>query len=154
MTALKPALAGRFVRQQPYASVLAVIPDFLDGLCFSSTLDGFGCRVKCVASGYDALRCLWREAVDVVLCDCELPDGTWQELLEEVLVAFKPAPAFLLACPHGSAHSVPDGVHNVLSKPLEARQLLYAISDAARVTRDKRHGPPSSRPFSAGQPSA
>ena len=43
-----------------------------------------GCRVICVESGMDALRCLDQTVVDAVIVDLRLPDINGKELLSQV----------------------------------------------------------------------
>lgn len=89
-----------------------------------------------VASAYtvaEGVEAVGKGEIGIVLCDRNLPDGTWQQLFEAV-DALEPSPLFIAVCLHADealwAEVLNLGGYDVLSKPFHVdevgRVLLHA----------------------------
>ncbi|HLH42803.1 MAG TPA: response regulator [Bryobacteraceae bacterium] len=111
-------------------------------LCISASLEDHdalrrilaepGWRIISANSCQQAIQCLCRDRVEVILCDANLPDATWRDILSQIADLTNP-PALIVA------GGEPDvdlraqvralGGCDVLAKPLsqeQARSVLYA----------------------------
>lgn len=93
-----------------------------------------------IASNYqEAVACLCRDRVDVVVCESHLPDGTWKDLLGHIAEMLDP-PALIVTSGVVDAQ-FRDGVramggYDVITKPFDAEDVrhLLATADADRVS--------------------
>ena len=93
-----------------------------------------------IASNYqEAVACLCRDRVDVVVCECHLPDGTWKDLLGHIAEMLDP-PALIVTSGVVDAHFRAGvramGGYDVITKPFDAEEVrhLLAMADANRVS--------------------
>ena len=75
----------------------------------------------------------------VVICDANLPDGTWRNLRAHV--ASLPDPPLLIVASHLAddqlwTEALSSGAHDVLAKPFRAREIFQAVSLAWRRWKD------------------
>jgi len=93
-----------------------------------------------IASNYqEAVACLCRDRVDVVVCERHLPDGTWKDLLGHIAEMLDP-PALIVTSGVVDAHFRAGvramGGYDVITKPFDAEEVrhLLAMADANRVS--------------------
>jgi DNA-binding response OmpR family regulator len=75
----------------------------------------------------------------IVICDADLPDGTWRTLL--TYGASLPNPPLLIVASHLAddrlwLQALNLGAHDVLAKPFRAREVFQAVSLAWRRWKD------------------
>lgn len=85
----------------------------------------------------------WPEAIallrifptPVVICDADLPDGSWRKLIEH-LALFRNPPRLIVASHHADdrlrAEALALGVHSILSMPFHNAEVCQAIAPAWR----------------------
>lgn len=81
----------------------------------------------------DALEVLPAERTAVVICDSELPDGDWKEILEALVLQPHPPPLVVtsrLADERLWAEVLHLDGSDVLAKPLDRREVLWAVNSA------------------------
>lgn len=92
------------------------------------------------ASNYQqAVACLCRDRMDIVVCESHLPDGTWRDLLGHI-AEMMDAPALIVTSRMADAdfraevHAL--GGYDVLIKPFNAEEVkrVLAAADRHRVT--------------------
>jgi DNA-binding NtrC family response regulator len=93
-----------------------------------------------IASNYqEAVACLCRDRVDVVVCERHLPDGTWKDLLGQIAEMLDP-PALIVTSGVVDAHFRAGvramGGYDVIIKPFDAEEVrhLLATADANRAS--------------------
>ena len=103
-------------------------------LAFRYMLEHYGCRITEAGNGKEALNCLSRERVDVVLTDLYMPGMDGLALLREILE--RPGPRPRVIAISGSPNLGKEaslsaaralGADIVLPKPLSRDQLITAI---------------------------
>lgn len=114
--------------------VLAVITSDEDQLCVQRTLCGSMWRVSCACSYSQARALLGRTTVKVVICDRDLPDGSWKDILAE-LFHLPVQPKLIVISRHADellwAEVLNLGGYDVLSKPLAEQELLWSVTVAS-----------------------
>jgi DNA-binding NtrC family response regulator len=98
-------------------------------------------RVQHAPSAAAAIRELRRTPYDVVLCEKQLEDAMWAEMLE--LVSRIPAgPAFIVASlfadEHLWAEALNLGAYDVLAKPFEPAEVTRVLMSASRFRERRR----------------
>src|SRR6266478_5238893 len=78
-----------------------------------------------------ALTILRESRIPIVVCECDLAPGTWQEMLEQL--ALLPNPPFLivtsmLADEHLWAEALNIGAYDVLAKPFDRKEVIRIFS--------------------------
>lgn len=93
-----------------------------------------------IASNYqEAVACLCRDRVDVVVCERHLPDGTWKDLLGHIAGMLDP-PALIVTSGVVDAHFRAGvramGGYDVITKPFDAEEVRHvlAMADPNRVS--------------------
>jgi DNA-binding NtrC family response regulator len=86
-----------------------------------------------VQSYRDALYVLVNRHVAVLLCDDNLPDGSWKDLLGQI--AMMPEPPRLVVMAEISdralcAEAINLGSHDVLAKPVDETEILHVVARA------------------------
>jgi DNA-binding response OmpR family regulator len=98
-------------------------------------LDGPECRVYRAAARRDALPLMRRQCPDVVICEPNLPDGQWQDLLND-LQDLPRTPMLivssLLADDRLWAEVLNIGGFDVLMKPFHHDEVIRVVNMAAR----------------------
>ncbi|CDL86768.1 two-component system response regulator GlrR [Xenorhabdus cabanillasii] len=110
-------------------------PSLLKLLGMRLTSEGF--RVTTVESGYEALRMLLKEKVDLVISDLRMDEMDGMALFAEIQKQHPGMPVIILTA-HGS---IPDavaatqqGVFSFLTKPVDRDALYKAIDDALELS--------------------
>ena len=89
----------------------------------------------------EALAFLHDNPTQVVICESELPDGTWQDLLSQ-LGRMQHPPMLIVASVLADAglwsQVLNLGGHNVLAKPLDRREVLHVVNSACSSWQNQR----------------
>lgn len=104
----------------------------------------------------EALEFLRHNLTPIVICESELPDGTWQDVLSE-LAALEPQPALVVTSRLADdalwAEVLHLGGFNVLSKPLNLNEVMHVVSYAWMLWKSQWELPPRFAQSSASQAS-
>ena len=89
----------------------------------------------------ESLRLLHDADVSVVLCERELPDGTWKDLLESIATATTFSPRVIVTSADADnylwSEVLKRGGFDVLLKPVEPQELFRVASLANRSWREQ-----------------
>jgi DNA-binding response OmpR family regulator len=81
----------------------------------------------------DALEFLWNNPTPVAICESELPDGSWKDLLDQ-FAFLKYAPAFVVSSRLADeilwSEALNLGADNVLAKPFDMKEVFHVVSFA------------------------
>jgi two-component system response regulator AtoC len=119
--------------------LLAVSSDPRDPEVLESHLHGW--RVQRADSCSDALAILRRSMCDVVLCERDLPDGCWRDLLNGLGALRDTLPVVVMSAAADEsmwAEVLREGGFDLLSKPLETHEVCRVLP-IARVHSSHRH---------------
>ena len=90
-------------------------------------------RITSASCGQQAIQCLCRDRVEVILCDAGLPDATWRDILSQIADLTNP-PALIVAVWEADesfrALVRALGGYDVLAKPFVAEQVKHVMSAA------------------------
>lgn len=111
--------------------LLTVSPGLDDHLSLQRILDADQCRIDNVSSWREAVGYLRNSGPAVVVCESQLPDGSWKDLLR-ALRALKNPPPMIVMSWHADealwAEVLNLGGYDVLMKPFDGQEV-------SRVTR-------------------
>jgi DNA-binding response OmpR family regulator len=91
-----------------------------------------GWRITQAFSCQQAIACLCRDRVGVIVCDCHLPDGTWRDILSYIAELIEPSAVIVTSSAADTylrAEVRALGGYEVLSKPFlpeEVRRVIIA----------------------------
>jgi DNA-binding response OmpR family regulator len=94
----------------------------------------------------DAVETLRRRHVNVVLCDRDLPDGDWRDVLAETSCLTSPPPVIVTARFANErlwAQVLSLNGYDVLTKPFDADEVMRAVSlarECSKIARPRRNG--------------
>jgi DNA-binding response OmpR family regulator len=122
-------------------AVLAVLPKEEDCRSLCSILERSNWTVRTATTVAEALSMLKDSFAPVILCERDLPDGNWKDLLEAV--ADREQPPFLvvtsrLADDHLWAEVLNLGGFDVLPMPFDPREMFRVLSMAWRQWHDRK----------------
>lgn len=121
-------------------SVLVVSPYKEDRSAVSQILHNPCWRIEHAASLVDARKCLSKTVVSVVICERDLSDGNWKDLLPCVR-ELPVVPSVVVISRHANdelwADVLNSGGYDVLSKPFDRRELVRVVGMAWRQTYTK-----------------
>jgi DNA-binding NtrC family response regulator len=124
---LRDAASGKVARHSP--TVLVVDPVEVD-YSQDSILGQLPWRTDCVRSCLEAILYLHRSIPRVVVCERDLPDGSWKDILQ--LTAPLDSPPVIvtsrLADDHLWAEVLNLGGYDVLRKPLNKEEVSRSVS--------------------------
>src|SRR5215467_8766630 len=90
-------------------------------------------RITSASCGRQAIQCLCRDRVEVILCDAGLPDATWRDILSQIADLTNP-PALIVAVweTDESFRALVRalGGYDVLAKPFVAEQVKHVVTAA------------------------
>jgi len=114
-------------------AVFVISPFEQDHVFIGQVFEGATWRVSGVSSCGEALEILpvWRSAV--VVCDGELPDGDWKDILEALVLLPYPPPLVVtarLADERLWGEVLHLGGYDVLAKPLDKKEVLWVVNSA------------------------
>ena len=82
-----------------------------------------------------AIACLCRDRVGLILCDCHLPDGAWRDILSHIAAMTEP-PSVIVMSPTADANLRAEvralGGYQLLSKPFLTEEVERVVGDAWR----------------------
>ena len=88
-------------------------------------------RIDIALTYREAVACLCRDRVDVVICECHLPDGTWKDLLGHIAEMLD-SPALVVTSGAVDAHFRSEvralGGYDVITKPLDADDVRRVLA--------------------------
>ena len=79
----------------------------------------------------EAMALLKKKLIPVVLCECELPDGSWKDIVERTARAANPPAVIVssrLADEHLWSEVLDCGGYNVLAKPFRESEVFRDVS--------------------------
>lgn len=118
---------------QPTGSVLTISSCEDDHVTLRQMLQGLT-RVVPLAHTYrQALERVRSHDISVLICERNLPDGNWKDVLSAI--ATQPAPpALIVACRLADEHLWAEvlnlGGYDVLAKPFDAKEVLWTVNHA------------------------
>ena len=125
--------------------LLVVSPYKDDSSAVSKILQNPCWRIDHAANLEDAGKRLHDKVASVVLCEKELPDGSWKDLLS-VLRDLPMIPSVVVISRHANddlwADVLSSGGYDVLSKPFDRRELVRVIGMAWRQSYAKNLAKP------------
>ncbi|HKW97663.1 MAG TPA: response regulator [Bryobacteraceae bacterium] len=91
-------------------------------------------------SRVQAIEIMRRKAISIVLCDSDLPDGSWKDILHESSREPNP-PCVIVTTPISDdaplwSEVLNLGGYEVLAKPFDAREVFHSISTCCRTSRE------------------
>ena len=112
-------------------TVLAVSPDRRDHTNLRNIFSHTRWRLFEVPNCADAQRHLEQFQIGVVLCDSDLPDGSWEELLDSV--SEMPAPPLIIVASRTTDFALwgqvlNRGAYDVLAKPFDRSEVIRIVS--------------------------
>ena len=112
-------------------AVLAVSPQRQDHACLRGIFSHSNWRIASAGSCHEAIRYLQTNRMAVLVCERDLPDGTWKDLLEELTLL--PYPPLLVVTSNQAddslwAEVLNLGAYDVLSKPFDRAEVTRIIS--------------------------
>ena len=117
-------------------NVLLVSPFAEDHFRMRQILGGTGSRLWRACSLLGTRRLLHGQTVPIIVCERELPDGTWKDLLE--FVKFRVRPPLLIVTSRLAderlwAEVLNLGGFDVLARPFEEREVRWALQSARQA---------------------
>lgn len=133
---VRPGFAGQ--------SVLIISPFDEDHVRLGRVLGDCGCQAHAVRSCRQGLAVLRQQFVSIVICERDLPDGTWKDILQAMdMLCNRPSLIVVsrLADDYLWVEVLSLGGHDVLPKPLDHREVVRAIDTAKRNwSRERNQG--------------
>ncbi len=112
-------------------AVLAVSPYDEDHACLRMIFGHSNWKISTARNCHEAVRFLQSNRMAVLICECDLPDGTWRNLLEALALLPYP-PLLVVASKHADdslwAEVLNLGAYDVLSKPFDRAEVTRIIS--------------------------
>jgi DNA-binding NtrC family response regulator len=128
--------------------ILSVSPSDVDHEALYEILQGPAPRLKTnctwivqpVASLASAAEALAREEIPIVICECNLPSGTWRRMLD--VISLSAEPSLLIVASRSAderlwAEALNLGAWDVLAKPFNADEVLRVLESAWRHRQGK-----------------
>ena len=128
---------------QKTVTVLLVSPLKEDQLCLDQIFAASNWKAHAVCTCREALVFLRRNAAAVVICELDLPDGNWRDMLDAMAALARPPSLIVTSrladeCLWGEVLNL--GGWDVLAKPLHGKEVLWAVDSAWRNRNGKREG--------------
>jgi len=126
---------GSASRGEPSPNVLSVsaASEYHDSL--RRSLNDPDWRITPAFSCHQAITCLCRDRMSVIVCDSYLPDGTWRDILSHIAELNDPAAVIVTsktADPHLRAEVRTLGGYDVLTGPFSAEEVRRVLIAAQR----------------------
>jgi DNA-binding NtrC family response regulator len=90
---------------------------------------------------HEALECLGRYQIEIVICECLLPDGNWKDLLS-IMAPLAESPRLIVISAHADdllwAEVLNLGGYDMLAKPLKLQEVARTVALAWRNWKDER----------------
>jgi DNA-binding NtrC family response regulator len=118
------------------SAVLIISPSAQRGMALSSMLNGARITAMHSRDCREAAAHLKRSAISVVICDTDLPDGDWKDVLEHVQEA-RSAPVLIVTsrvADHSLWAEVLNlGGYDVLAQPFDREEVTRVVTSAVRA---------------------
>ena len=121
-------------RPQPPATILLVSPFTEDHNFFGLTFAPPHWRAHHACGYHEALTCLMRDRITVIICESQLPDGDWKDILSQAQVLSEPPRVVVTSTvASGSlwAEVLNLGGYDLLLKPFVREEVLRVAEMAA-----------------------
>ena len=139
--------------QENAVAVVAVIPNEDDRNTLRGLFRGSNWLLSFTGSIAETMRWLKASATPVVICDRDLPDGSWKELLASTQSLCRP-PRLVVTSRFADerlwAEALNLGCHDVLPQPLDAGEMFRVLNFAWRTWHDEREDGAKSATLTAG----
>jgi DNA-binding NtrC family response regulator len=116
----------------PASSILSISTDGDDHAALRASLPGPSCELTTAHSCQEALQVLKESGISVVVCNTNLGDGTWRDILKANVNA-----SFVVSssCPdeHLWAEVLNLGGLDVITKPFDKQELHHVLQTACLV---------------------
>ncbi len=127
----------------PPLEVLSISPTGEDHTAIRQAVLGMHCKIEIAESCHSALQRLNGRRIAIVVCERELPDGSWRDILEQFGEA--PDRPFLIVTSRVAdewlwAEVLNTGGFDVLAKPFDARETRHVMETACLRRRDTACG--------------
>jgi DNA-binding NtrC family response regulator len=119
------------------SDVLVVSPERSVINAAVSALAGQPLFITGVQSYRDALYVLAKKHIDVLLCDENLRDGSWKDLLGQIAMMAEPPRLVVVAATTRRAvcaEAINLGCHDVLAKPVDETEVMQVVLRAVPTT--------------------
>jgi len=126
-------------RETAFKAVLSVSPNVEDRASLERIFKS-GWTVIASATAASALSVLREVPIPILICDCALTPGTWQEMLERI--SLLPDPPLLIVTSRLAderlwAEAVNLGAWDVLAKPFDAEETIRIVNVAWQHWQDR-----------------
>ncbi len=125
--------APRAVEKRPAIGILSVSPVREDHRALRRLLSGKACRIATAHTCRTALRRLRRNGISIVVCERDLPDGAWRDVLNYIS-ASSGAPLLIVTSKAADerlwAEVINLGGFDVIAKPFDAREAGHVLETA------------------------
>ena len=113
--------------------ILTISPTLEDHDALRRILQEPDWSITCAFSYQQALACLCRDRMDIILCDCHLPDGAWRDILSHIAAMTQP-PSVIVMSATADANLRAEvrtlGGYQLLSKPFLPEEVERVVSAA------------------------
>jgi DNA-binding NtrC family response regulator len=119
------------------SDVLVVSPERSVINAAVSALAGQPLFITGVQSYRDAMYVLVKKHIAVLLCDENLPDGSWKDLLGQIAMMAEPPRLVVVAATTDRAvcaEAINLGCHDVLAKPVDETEIMEVVLRAVPTT--------------------
>src|SRR4051794_3813856 len=127
----------------PPLRILSVSGAAEDHIAVRQSLSGIACGVQTAESCHSAFQILRYGRISIVVCERDLPDGSWRDVLERV--DSSPERPFLIVTSRLAdewlwAEVLNLGGYDVLAKPFNADETRHVLVTAYLGRRDRNRG--------------
>ncbi len=124
----------------PALEVLSISPTVEDHTFVRRSVSGLHCRIETADSCDGALQRLDGGRISIVVCERELPDGSWRDILAHL--GSSPERPFLIVTSKQAdarlwSEVLNTGGYDVLAKPFDARETRHVMEMACLRRRDR-----------------
>ena len=117
------------------ATILSVSTAYDDHAALRRSLAGLGCQIVTADTCLNALQLLRKGDISVVVCDSNLRDGTWRDILSGILTSSQNVTLVVTSpCPDEYlwAEVLNLGGFDVIAKPFDTQELRHVVETACR----------------------
>jgi DNA-binding response OmpR family regulator len=124
-------------------SILSVSGDRADHVALRRALAEIPCQIVTTNTCQAALPLLHRGQMSIVICESNLPDGTWRDMLKSLNTSLEEKPILIVSskCPEEYlwAEVLNLGGFDVIAKPFNIRELRHVLESACLASRLTHH---------------
>ena len=124
----------------PPLGILSVSAAAEDHIAVRQSLCGIPCGVQTAENCHSAFQILRYGRISIVVCEGDLPDGSWRYVLERL--GSSPERPFLIVTSRTAdewlwAEVLNLGGYDVLAKPFNAKEIRHVLETACLARRDR-----------------